>query len=112
MDEFKKHVETWNEVLCMNPVMQAAQEADKKIVHELNKMVYELAEQLNMTIWSLVAMYIPEVVPSDPKFENDKSACQVTIDYCVKLKPYIFYGTDRDSPELHGEEGESGDKYL
>lgn len=100
--EFLKRCASWNRNL--DPIFGLAEAHGKQVVSDLNKLVYDFAQEHGLTVWQVVEMFRPEVKFGDPVVETKDGECNVTVTAEVRLK---MIGEDMyDSGELSGPKGE------
>lgn len=86
MTEIQKKVEKWNDLL--SPLEGLIDQQAERIRHEMNRLVYETAEKLGMSVWQVVAHYYPKVEHCDPEMKKVGDCVNVTMETIVRLKPY------------------------
>lgn len=53
--------------------------------HKLNRLIYETAEEMNVSVIYIVENYVPEIVPGDPVYETKDGAVTVKMDSTIRL---------------------------
>ena len=86
MSEIQKKAKAWDGLL--SPIGNLIDDETKKVRHELNRLVYELAEKHGMTVWDVVSMYYPKIEYGEPVFQQNVASVTVTSDVVVRLMPY------------------------
>ncbi len=59
----------------------------KQANSEINKKLYELAEERGVSLWEVCFNYVPRVHPVEPKMENTPNMQTFKIEYDITIEP-------------------------